>query len=71
MSVNEKEVSKDCLLVGEIVKTPLTIYVNKPIVKSDNVPINSIRCQNVTIRRKNRKKDLREKNLGEEDKELL
>ena len=71
MSVNEKEVSKDCLLVGEIVKTPLTIFANRPSESSNRMPNSSIKCQNVTIRKKKRKKDSREKNLDEDAKELL
>ena len=62
---------EDRSMVWNSVKTPLTIYVNKPTIISDSVSINSIRCQNVTIRRKNRKKELREKIVDEGEKKLL
>ena len=55
------KVPKDRAMNGDIVKTPI----------KDSVPINSIRCQNVTIRRKNKKKELKEKIVDEGEKELL
>ena len=57
-------------MIGDFVKIPLTTCVNKCTVNSDSVCINYIRCQNVTIRRKNKEKELREKILDGE-KELL
>ena len=57
-------------MIGDFVKIPLTTCVNKCTVNSDSVCINYIRCQNVTIRRKNKKKELREK-IMDGEKELL
>ena len=69
-----RDVSKaheDSSMARESVKPRLTIYASKPIVTSGSVLINSNRCQNMTIGRKNRKKDPRENILVEEEKELL
>ena len=46
-------------------------YVNKNLVNSYCVPINSIRCQNVTIYRKNKKKEHREKIVDDGEIDLL
>ena len=35
--------------------SPLRIYSTAPVENKDVIPINSIRCQNVTIRKKNKK----------------
>ena len=59
LTVIGKEVCEDCSLVEEIEKTPLTIYDNRPSKSSYRMPISSIGCQNVTIRKKNTKKDSR------------
>ena len=51
--------------------SPITVYANKSRENKDCVPINSIRCQNVTIRRKNKKNICSEKIVNEGDKEIL
>ena len=50
-------VGRNKVLIGEDVGSPLQVYVNKLIDSSNGTLISSICHQNVTIRKKNRRKD--------------
>ena len=52
LSSNGIKAPEDCSLIGETVKAPLTIYATRPSDTYDRLPINSISCQNVIIRKK-------------------
>ena len=65
------EGSTDGLSASVLVNYPITFYAKKPMGDLHVVPINSIRCQNVTIHRKNKKKDFNERIVDEGEKELL
>ena len=55
LEVNGISYSKEQGFRGEIVKTPLKVYVKNTMENSVQTPISSIQYQNVTIRKKGRK----------------
>ena len=60
MEGNGIDLMMENILMGEQLKTLLQVFVNKPVVNSDKISINSIRHQNVTIIKKKKNKNLKD-----------